>query len=567
MARSVQVRTFASMATGIEADSDPPRVDKAKTETPDLHGAFPRLNERQLAKLRRHGEKRPTVEGETLFREGDRDSDFFVILEGTVAIVEGYGYEDRVIGVHGPRRFLGELDIITGQPVFVTAVVCEAGEVLSIPVATLREIVCEDRDLGDLFLRAAITRRSILIELGTGFRIIGSRFSPDTRRLREFATRNRLPHRWIDLEEDSQTEELLRSLSIAPDATPVVIWRGDLVLRNPSNARLAAVLGLHPPSVSNDMVDLVVVGGGPAGLAAAVYGASEGLRTVLFEGIATGGQAGTSTRIENYLGFPTGISGAELTALAEIQARKFGADIMVPAEACALSHAHHEHVVHVTDGTEVRSRAVILAMGVTYRRLDAPGVDRYEGFDVHYAATEVEAQMCIGHPVVVVGGGNSAGQGAVFLARRVGHVHLIVRGDDLSETMSRYLIRRIEESPDIDVRLHTIVRSVHGGAHLEHVRIENLGAGTTDEVEARGLFVFVGAEPRTTWLAEEIKLDQRGFIVTEGRSFLETGQAGVFAVGDVRRGSVKRIASAVGEGSMAVRFVHEHLDRAGAPSR
>src|ERR1700704_2118098 len=319
-------------------------------ETPDLYGAFPRLSPEQIEALTAYGERRRTQPGEVLFREGDPESDFFVILEGKVAIVEGFGDEERVISVHGPGRFLGELNLLTGQAVFVTGVVREAGEVLVVPLARLRELLRQNAALGAFIIRASLLRRSHLIELGAGFKLVGSQFSPDTRRLREFVARNRLPHRFIDLEEDKAAEGLLRQLGVRPDETPIVIWR-DQVLRNPTNAELAHLLGLrHSPSGS-DVRDLIVVGAGPAGLAAAVYGASEGLSTVVFDAVATGGQAATSPRIENYLGFPAGISGAELAERAVIQAEKFGAHISVPVEAVALEERDGHYAVCLDDGT------------------------------------------------------------------------------------------------------------------------------------------------------------------------------------------------------------------------
>jgi thioredoxin reductase (NADPH) len=327
------------------------------TETPDRTGAFPRLSDEQIAALAEYGERRATRVGDVLFREGDESYDFFVVLSGKVAIVEGFGADERLIGVHGERRFLGELSLLTGQAAFFTAVVREAGEVLVVPVERLRKLVAHDPALGDLILRAYLARRELLIGLGTGFRIIGSRFSPDSRRLREFAARNRLPHRWIDLEQDREAEALLRALGVSPEETPVVIWRGKHVLRNPSNAELARAVGLRSPASPATICDLVVVGAGPAGLAASVYGASEGLETVALDAMATGGQAGTSPRIENYLGFPSGISGAELAERATLQAKKFGARVSVPAQATGLEDRGENHVVTLDDGKTVEGRS------------------------------------------------------------------------------------------------------------------------------------------------------------------------------------------------------------------
>src|SRR5919107_986914 len=381
------------------------------TETSDLYGAFPRLSEAQIEALAEHGEWRRTRREEVLFREGDKRYDFFVILEGKVAVVDPDGGEESVIAVHGPRRFLGELSLLTGQAAFFTAVVAEPGEVLMVPVDRLRALVAQDPALGDLILRAYLLRREMLIGLGAGFQIVGSRYSSDTRRLREFAARNRLPHRWIDLEEDEAAETLLRQLGVAPEETPVVIW-GGRVLRNPSTQELARTLGLQVPSVAQDMYDLLVVGAGPPGVAAAVHGASEGLGTVALDGGATGGQAGTSSWIENYLGFPSGVSGAELADRAVIQAEKFGAGINVPAEAVSLGQKDGYYVVRLADGTEICSRTVLIATGARYRKLPVPRLEEFEGASVYYAATLMEARVCRGERGAVVGGGNSAGQAA-----------------------------------------------------------------------------------------------------------------------------------------------------------
>jgi thioredoxin reductase (NADPH) len=549
---------------------------EALAETPDLFGAFPRLSEQQIAALASRGERRSVRAAEVLYREGDPSCDFFVILEGTVAVVDGYGRDERVISVHGPGRFLGELGLLTGQAVFVTAVAREPGEVVVVPVEQVRALVAEDSSLGDLILRAYLLRRWILIGLGTGFRIVGSRFSPDTHRLREFAARNRLPHRWIDLEEDQSAEALLRELGVTAAETPVVIWR-DQVLRNPTNAELAGTIGLPVPRTREAACDLVVVGAGPAGLAAAVYGASEGLSTVVLDAIATGGQAGTSPRIENYLGFPSGISGSELAERAEIQAEKFGARIIVPAEAISLDGENGHHVISLGGEGDVAAQTVVIATGVHYRKLDVPDLEAFEGTSVYYAATQMEAQLCRSDPVAIVGGGNSAGQAALFLAQHAARVRLLIRHDDLGRDMSRYLADRIEASSDVEVLCDTEVRELLGnGGTLKALVVENNRTGDRHQIEARALFVFIGAEPHVGWLGSQLALDDRGYIRSGAdvvgaagdvpapddarRPLLfETSRPGVFAVGDVRSGSIKRVAAAVGEGSMVIRLVHEHL--------
>lgn len=542
-------------------------------ETPDLYGAFPELSDAQISALAERGEHGVTQLGDVLYREGDRPQEFIVILNGKVAVVEGHGTRDQqVVGVHGPGRFLGEMSLLEGQASFVTAVVVEAGEVLRVPVDALRELVTQDTALGDLVLRAYLLRRSILIEVGVGFRILGSCYSPDTRRLREFATRNRLPHRFIDLDQDASAEELLCHLGIKPEETPVVICRTDCVLRNPSSAELAKVVGLPAPKPSDDVYDLLIVGAGPAGLAAAVYGASEGLRTIVLDRTATGGQAGLSTRIENYLGFPAGLSGGELAERAVLQAEKFGASFAIPADAVALGSEDGFHTVTLSDQSTMTARAVVIATGVRYRRLPVPGVDRFEGTSVYYAATLVEAHQCVGQPVVVVGGGNSAGQAAVFLSSRASVVHVVVRGSDLGANMSRYLVDRLQRLPEVQIHLDSEVRELDGDRALRRVRLDNIRTGDRNWIDASAVFVFIGAEPCTHWLGSEIAVDDQGFVLVgsdgirpgdEHRRPLpsETSVAGVFAVGDVRVGSVKRVASAVGEGSMVVRLVHEYLEQ------
>ncbi|TDW21354.1 FAD-dependent oxidoreductase [Kribbella kalugense] len=532
-------------------------------ETPDLYGAYPRLDEVQLAELRSLGERRTTSSGEVLQQAGESPDEFIVVLDGAVAMVQDLAQQERVVAVHGPNRFLGEVGMLTGQALFLTAVAQEPGEVLAVPLDQLKDLVPRDPRLADLILRAFLIRRSLQLTLGAGFAIIGSRFSSETRRLREFAARNRLPHHWIDLETDAEAERMLRELGIERDETPVVIWRGE-VLRNPDNERLAAAVGLRRTTPVQSVCDLIVVGAGPAGLAAAVYGASEGLATVVLDSVATGGQAGTSSRIENYLGFPAGISGAELADLAEIQARRFGAELTVPATAVALGERDGHHLVVLEDEARISGRAVLIASGVRYRKLDVPGLDAVTSASVYYAATELEANLCRRDPVVIVGGGNSAGQAAVFLAQHAATVLLVVRSNELGQDMSQYLADRIERNDGIQVQPHSEVREVHGDRALEEVVVEDSKTGERHVEPAKALFVFIGGLPHVRWLGDQILLDDRGFVLTGNqlageRQLLETSRPGVFAVGDVRSGSVKRVAAAVGDGALAVRMVHEHL--------
>ena len=541
-------------------------------EPENRHGAFPRLTEEQLREMRAVGEVRAVEPGEVLFREGDPAYDFFVVDSGAVAIVDGYGQEDRVIAVHGARRFLGELNLLTGSPPYLTAVVRDAGEVIQMPVTRLRELVSEDEDLSNLILRAYLSRRSILIDLGAGVKLVGSRYSQDTRRLREFLARNRMPYHWMDLEDDEEADKLLRTLGVEPGETPVVIG-GDHVLRNPTGAELGAMLGLGSRGAPPAMCDLVIVGGGPAGLAAALYGASEGLDTQAIDSVALGGQASTSARIENYLGFPTGISGSELAERAALQARRLGARLVVPAEAVGLERENSHHSVQLASGEVVNGRTVMVASGAQYRKLDVPDLELFEGVGVYYAATQAEAQMCAGDPVIVVGGGNSAGQAAMFLSRNSVSCRLAIRGDDLGKSMSRYLVDEIERGERVEVLGRTQVIELKGDTALEAVVIRDSSTGATTELEAKALFVFIGASPHTGWLAGHVAMDEHGFLLTgrdvqgeqlaeygdERPFFLETSRPGIFAVGDVHSGSIKRVASAVGEGSMAVRLVHQRL--------
>ena len=552
------------------------------TPTADVQGAYPRLTDEQIAILRPSGQVRQVREGEQLIRAGEPSDEFFVVLSGTVAVVEGDKDQEHVIQLHGPHSFLGELGVLEGQTAFLNAVARTPGEVLAVGSAALRDLLSREPVLGDMILRAYLLRRTMLAGTGTGFRIIGSAFSPDTRRLLEFAARNRLPHRWADLEKDTEAEALLTRLGIAPEDTPIVVWHDYRVLRNPSNVELAQVIGLRTESVARAVCELLVVGAGPGGLAAAVYGASEGLSTVVLDAVATGGQAGTSSRIENYLGFPAGISGMELAERAVVQATRFGARITVPAEAAGLEQRDGTNVVRFADGSTAAADNVVVATGARYRRLTARGVERFEGLGIHYAATIWEARTCRLDTVAVVGGGNSAGQAALFMARESPAVHLLVRGGDLGHSMSRYLIDRIERHPRIHVRLHTEVREVTGEDRVESLVVEDNRTREQEVLAARALFVFIGARPATSWLADAVTLDRRGFIPTgqdaaqmtadlwkplaRAPLALETSLPGVFAVGDVRSGSVKRVASAVGEGAMAVRLVHEHLGEVGPPA-
>jgi thioredoxin reductase (NADPH) len=423
----------------------------------------------------------------------------------------------------------------------------------------------QEPEFGELVLRACLVRRTLLISLGAGLRIVGSRYSPDTRRIRELAARNRIPHVWIDVEEDAAAERVLAQLGVSPDETPIVVWR-DTILRNPGNDDLGRLLGLREDP-GPDAHDLLVVGAGPGGLAAAVYGGSEGFDTVALDAVATGGQAATSSRIENYLGFPAGISGAELAERGTLQAEKFGVRVVVPAEATSLESRDGHHVVRLEDGSEITADTVVIATGVRYRRLPVDRVEEFEPHSIYYAATLMEARMCAGDPVAVVGGGNSAGQATLFLSRHAAGVSLIVREPDLGAHMSRYLADRIERTPAVEVLLESEVVELRGDHALDGLVARNRRTGESRDVRARALFVFIGNTPRTEWLRGAVALDSGGYVITGPAAatadheplMLETSLPGVFAVGDVRSCSVQRVASAVGEGALAIRLVHEHF--------
>jgi thioredoxin reductase (NADPH) len=540
----------------------------------------PTLREDQIEILRRYGQTRKTEVGEVLFRAGDTSNDFIVVLEGEVEVIDDFAGEARTIGVFLAGRFLGELNMLTGQAMYLSAMVREGGEVLAIPRERLKEVVTEEPNLSDIILKAFLARRSYMMRTGLGLRIIGSRHSGDATRLREFAARNRLPHVWLELEEDPTAEALLERLGASPSETPVTIWQGEEVLKNPTNAEFARTIGLKVDAPRERTYDLAVVGAGPAGLGASVYGASEGLSTLALESVALGGQAGTSSRIENYPGFPAGLSGFELASRVLVQADKFGARTAVPQEAVGLKKEDGHYRIELSEGSEVAARSVIAASGARYRRLDVARLERFEGVSVHYAATQAEAQRCEGEEVAVVGGGNSAGQAALFLAGRTRRVHLLIRSCDLGKSMSRYLIDRITGAENVELLASTEVRELMGEDRLDGVVVEDTRSGIRRTLGARALFVFIGAEANTGWLQGAVELDERGFVLT-GRELdgyaldedawrglsrepflLETSMPGVFAAGDVRSGSIKRCASAVGEGSMAVVLVHHYLAEA-----
>jgi thioredoxin reductase (NADPH) len=525
----------------------------------------------EIARLEPLGTRRPIVEGEYLYQAGDTTYDFYVVLSGLVEVVLGDG---EVLALHGPGRFLGELNMITGMRVFVSTRVVEPGEVLVVPRDSLRRVIATDPDLSDKILKAFVARRSILLSgAASSFRIVGSQYSPESLRLREFVARLRIPHEWLDADRGAGVEALLQATGVEPDELPVVITATS-VLRRATPGDLAVYLGLTVDNLPGRTFDLIVVGGGPAGLATAVYGASEGLATLGVDMESVGGQAGSSSRIENYLGFPTGISGGELAQRAVVQAEKFGANLTTPCEAKSMEERGGYLVVTLSDGTEVAGRAVVAASGAAYRRLDIPELETFEGNGVYYAATQTEALLCAASPVVVVGGGNSAGQAAIFLAQSGSSVTIVIRADELGASMSRYLTDRIDDHPGIEVRTKSRVTGLDGDQTLQSARIE----GPDGEVVLRcaAVFSFIGADPASGWISGCAALDEHDFILTDrqlreedlgerwevlGRLPLpyETSRPGLFAVGDVRSGSIKRVAAAVGEGSACVSSIHQYL--------
>jgi thioredoxin reductase (NADPH) len=541
--------------------------------------AFPVLGESDFEALARRGHRRSVRAGDVLFAAGDSNFCFYVVVDGAVAIVEDSSGEERLVRMHLPGEFTGDVDMLSGRRALITARVEKDGTLIELSTAELRRTVDEIPELGETIVKAFLMRRSLLLSEGfVGVRIIGSRFSPEAHTLRDFATRNAIPFRFIDLDTDESADALLRQLGVSASETPIVIGRHGEYHKNPPIAAFAACAGLTAPLDAEHIYDLVVVGAGPAGLAASVYAASEGLDVLTLDRLAAGGQAGTSTRIENYLGFPTGIPGRELMQNALVQAQRFGAHVTVPCEIRSLGIDGGDRIVTLLDGTRIRTRCVLVASGVEYHKPDVPRLSEFEGAGVYYAATDMEARLCKGEEVVVVGGGNSAGQAIVYLAKYARHVHVLVRGNDLGASMSRYLVDRVLSLENVSVNLGSRVTQLEGEGHLRSLRFTT-GDGTEQQIDTNSLFLFTGADANTSWLRGCIALDKKGFVFTgtslpsetveaerwraAGRTpfLLETSLPGVFAAGDVRSGSVKRCASAVGEGSMSVSFVHAYIAR------
>jgi thioredoxin reductase (NADPH) len=545
----------------------------------DLDVAFPVLSRADIAALTARGKPREVHAGDTLFTEGERNRSFFVVIDGAIEIVEHSRGEPHQVTVHHPGQFTGDIDVFNGRPALVTGRVVEDGELVELTPDNLRRAVDELPDLGDIIIKAFLLRRELIQASGfEGVRIIGSRFSPESHRLRDFAQRNAIPYRFMDVETDPEAEVLLREMGVPPSETPIVVGQKGKSHRNPSNEQFASCAGLTVELEPGHVYDLVIVGAGPAGLAASVYAASEGLDVLTVDSLAAGGQAGTSSRIENYLGFPSGISGQELMGNALVQAQRFGAQISIASAVESLGIDGGDRRVNLVDGSRLTSRCVLIASGVEYRKLAVPRFGDFEGAGIYYAATPMEAKLCQGEEVVVVGAGNSAGQAIVFLAKTAAKVHHLVRGNDLGASMSRYLVDRISKLSNVHSYLRTRVTSLEGNGHLATVCAESADLGP-QRFDSSSLFLFIGADANTEWLRDCVELDSKGFVVTgtglprsitdndrwiaagRGPFLLETSLPGVFAAGDVRSGSVKRVSSAVGEGAMAVSFVHAHIGK------
>jgi thioredoxin reductase (NADPH) len=537
---------------------------------------FPTLTPAQIHRMAALGHVRSVQPGEVLVEQGEIAVRLFVVVSGELEVVGPTGATETVIAVYGPGQFTGEVNMLSGRRALFRIRATKPGELIELDRQHMLALVQTDAELGEILMRAFILRRVELVAAGMGdVVLVGSTHSPTTLRIKEFLVRNGHPYSYIDLDRDPAVQNLLDAFQIDATDTPVVICRGELALRNPTNQQVADCLGFNESVDQTQVRDLVIIGAGPAGLAAAVYGASEGLDVLVLETSSPGGQAGSSSKIENYLGFPTGISGRELAGRAYTQAEKFGAQVLI-ARGTRLSCDRKPYVVEVENGARIPARTVVIATGAEYRKPPLENLSRFEGAGVYYGATFLEAQVCGGEEVIVVGGGNSAGQAAVFLAGTAKRVHMLVRSAGLADSMSRYLIRRIEETPGIILRPRTEIVGLEGGDHLERVHWRNSERGQTAEHPIRHVFLMTGARPNTLWLDGCVVLDTKGFIKTgpvlspedlkaaqwglaRRPYLLETSLPGVFAVGDVRAGSIKRVASAVGEGSIAVSFVHQVL--------
>lgn len=534
---------------------------------------FPVLTDAQIQRIASVGRRRDVKAGEVLFDENDTHVPFIVVVSGVISMIQPGS--DGPLVEHHAGGFTGEINMLDARRLVVRAQVKEPGTVIIVEREQLRLLVQRDAELSEILMRAFILRRTALIALGAGdLVLVGSRYSASTFALKEFLSRNGQPFAYHEIEDDPTVEGLLERFHVGVNDVPVVLCSGGRVLHNPSPEVLAMHLGLSQDLDEAAVRDVVVVGAGPAGLAAAVYAASEGLNVLVLETTAPGGQAGQSSRIENYLGFPTGISGEALAARALMQAEKFGAEVAIARTAVRIDCDSHPYRVYFADGSFVRTRTIVIATGARYRRPSLPDLHRFEGAGIFYSATHLEAQLCKDDVVAIVGGGNSAGQAAVYLASIARHAHVLVRGPGLADSMSRYLIRRIEETGNITLHTSTQIVALEGERCLERVRWRSAGDGEPEAMPIGHVFVMTGADPNTAWLEHCVSLDGKGFIKTGleltpddleqwhyGRHpfLLETSIPGVFATGDVRANSIKRVASAVGEGSICVQMVHEAL--------
>jgi thioredoxin reductase (NADPH) len=530
---------------------------------------FPRLEGEIARRVAAYGAEESLADRALLFERGQRGVDFFLVTDGELEVFDTSACgRESVFAAHSRGSFTGELDQFNDRQILVSARAKGPTRVVRVKRADLARLMAAEPDIGEIITRAYILRRVALIRNQRGgVMIVGAAHHADTLRLQRFLIRNGYPHRLLDVESDPDADAHLAHFGLARADLPAVVTPGERVHSNPANAALAEALGLTQRVDPTHVHDVAVIGAGPAGLAAAVYAASEGLDTIVIEGLAPGGQAGTSSKIENYLGFPTGISGQALAGRAMVQAQKFGARLEIAREAVAIRCATTPYGVELSDGQTLLARSIVIATGARYRKLDVANYERFEGQGIHYAATAMEAQLCGGEPVVVVGGGNSAGQAAMFLARSVAHVHLLVRGAGLAATMSDYLVQRIASSPRISLHPACEICSLEGDDALRRVAWRCISDGARTEIESGNVFVMIGAEPNTAWLDGCVSLDASGFVVTgaapDGRALgspFETTLPGVFAVGDVRAGSIKRVAASVGEGSVVVHAIHRHLN-------
>ena len=541
--------------------------------------AFPRLTPAQIARIEPHGRHRKVEPGEIVGEAGQLVTHIFVVVSGRLDLVRPPRWVGEDVPTFGAGMFTGERSILAGGRFLARIQASTPCDVIEVPREELLQLIQTDSELSDIFLRAFILRRLQLIDQGLGdVLLLGSNHCQGSLHIREFLTRNGHPYKFVDLDTDADSQAMLDQFQVKAGDVPVVICRGTLVLRNPTIQQVADCLGLNPKIDRTAVCDLVIIGAGPAGLGAAVYAASEGLNVVMIEGNAPGGQAGTSSRIENYLGFPLGISGQELAGRAYDQAQKFGAKILIARKVARLDCSTKPYRVQCSEATgdPLLTRAIIIASGVEYRRLAVENLSRFDGAGVYYAATRMEAQLCADEEIAVVGGANSAGQAAMFLAETAKRVHMLIRGDGLAQTMSRYLISRIEAHPAIELHTRTEIVGLEGNGHLEQIAWRTGRGGAVEKQKIRHVFTMTGAEPSTKWLAGCLALDAKGFIKTGAALtaddlatakwplrrppyLLETSLPGVLAVGDVRSGSTKRVASAVGEGSIAVASVHQIL--------